>query len=160
TDEGIETNIVTVTHDTKKILGVTTVVVHDVVYRGGELKEDTLDWYAQDKGSNVWYFGELTRTYEGGEVTGIEGSWEAGLEGGKPGIIMKGNPQVNDVYRQEFSPGLVEDGAKVLALNQSVTVPYGSFTGCVQTGEFTPLEPETVDTFDQKFYAPGIGFIV
>ena len=30
------------------------------------------------------------------------GSWEAGVDSAKPGIIMKGNPQVGDAYRQEY----------------------------------------------------------
>src|SRR6476659_3926120 len=39
---------VTVTSDIKKILGVNCVVVHDQVKEGGEVTEDTYDWYAQD----------------------------------------------------------------------------------------------------------------
>ena len=56
-----ENNIVTVTHDIKKILGVNCEVVHDIIKEGGELSEDTHDWYAQDKFGNVWYFGEDTK---------------------------------------------------------------------------------------------------
>jgi hypothetical protein len=160
TEEGTEVNEVRVTRDTKQILGVTTMVVRDIVWLDGILKEDTLDWYAQDRTGNVWYFGELTLSYENGELAGIEGSWEAGKEGGKPGIIMKAQPQVGDAYRQEFSPGVVEDAAKVLALNKSVTVPYGSFTNCLKTSEFTPIEPDSMDSPDNKFYAPGVGFVL
>ena len=58
------------------------------------------------------------------------------------------------------SPGKVENAARVLALNQSVTVPYGSFNNCVETAEFTPVEPESLDAPDHKFYAPGIGFVL
>jgi len=69
---------------------------------------------------------------------------------------MKAHPQVGNLYRQEFSLGVAEDMAKVLSLNESVTVPYGSFTNCLKTREFTPLEP---DAKENKFYAPGVGFI-
>lgn len=160
TDEGTETNVVMVTDQTKQILGVTCTVLIDIVYLNGVLKEYTYDWYAQDRSSNVWYFGELTLTYENGQVASIEGSWEAGVDGGKPGLIMKGNPQVGDIYRQEFSPGTVEDAGQVVARGQSVTVPYGSFSQCLKTAEFTSVEPDSLDAPDQKFYAPGVGFVL
>src|SRR2546426_6457401 len=41
-------DVVYVTHNTKKIAGVTTVEVRDLVTESGVLTEDTLDWYAQD----------------------------------------------------------------------------------------------------------------
>src|SRR2546423_7198239 len=48
---------VTVTHETKVIMGVKCMVVHDVIAEEGEMKEDTYYWYAQDKQGTVWYFG-------------------------------------------------------------------------------------------------------
>src|SRR5438046_6915722 len=35
----------TVTHDTKTIMGVKCIVVHDIVSENGRVKEDTYDWY-------------------------------------------------------------------------------------------------------------------
>jgi len=78
-----------VTHNTKVIDGVTCVEVHDVVYAGGVLTEDTLDWFAQDKDGNVWYFGENTHELDGNEITSIDGSFKGGTNGAQPGIIMK-----------------------------------------------------------------------
>src|SRR5687767_5691628 len=46
---------VTVTGRTKTIMGIEARVVHDVVTEDGQVKEDTLDWYAQDRAGNVWY---------------------------------------------------------------------------------------------------------
>ena len=46
--------------------------------------------------------------------------------------------------------------ATVLALNKTVNVPFGSFQDCLETEEFTPLEPGAID---HKFYARGVGFI-
>jgi hypothetical protein len=37
------------TNDTKTIMGITCVVVHDQEYEDEQLIEDTFDWYAQDK---------------------------------------------------------------------------------------------------------------
>jgi hypothetical protein len=44
---------VTVTEQTRTILGVGTTVVHDVVTLDGSVIEDTFDWYAQDKAGNI-----------------------------------------------------------------------------------------------------------
>jgi len=156
TENGFEHNEVTVTSDTKKILGVTCVVVKDTVTVDGELEEDTLDWYAQDKQGNVWYFGENAKQYAGGLIIGIEGSWEAGVNGAQPGIVMEANPAVGDIYRQEFAPGEAEDMAEVLSLTEATTVPFGTYTNCLMTKEFSGLEP---DVTEHKFYAKGVGFI-
>lgn len=157
TEKGNEHVEVKVTHNTKVILGVTCIEVRDTGTVSGVLAEDTLDWYAQDKDGNVWYFGENALEYnENGEVVSIEGSWKAGVDCAKPGIIMKAHPQVGDLYRQEFALGEAEDMAEVLSLNESITVPFGSFTQCLETKEFSPLEP---DVLENKFYAPGVGNI-
>ncbi len=149
-------NPVEVTSDIKVILGVNCVVVHDQTYEGGNLVEDTFDWYAQDNEGNVWYFGEDTKEYEGGQVMSTAGSWEAGVSGAVAGIIMKADPQVGDRYQQEYLKGEAEDMAEVLALNETATVPYGSFTRVLRTKEWTPLEPGVEE---EKLYAPGIGLI-
>lgn len=156
-DEGLERVEIEVTHETRVILGVTCTVVHDVEFLNGEIVEDTVDWFAQDKAGNVWYFGELSLEFEDGQLIGIEGSWEAGVDSAKPGIVMKANPQVGDAYRQEFLLGEAEDMGKVIALGQSVSVPFGSLTGCVQTKDFTPLEPNALE---HKYYAPGLGKVL
>lgn len=146
-----------VTHNTKVLMGVTCVEIHDTVRLDGELEEDTLDWFAQDRQGNVWYFGENTHELADGLITTIAGSFQAGVNGAKPGIVMEAHPAVGDFYRQEFDLGNAEDDAEVVSLTASVTVPYGSFTGCLDTLETTPLEP---DLHEHKFYAPGVGQIL
>ncbi len=154
TSEGLEHNEVEVTQDTRTILGVTCVVVHDVVTVNGELTEDTLDFFAQDKAGNVWSFGENTKEVADGLVVSLKGTFTAGVDGAKPGIVMGAHPFVGEFHRQEFSLGVAEDVAEVISLNNSVTVPAGSFTGVVRTRETTPLEP---DMRESKFFASGVG---
>lgn len=148
-------NVVTVTKDTKLIMGVTCVVVHDTVIHNGALLEETFDWYAQDKQGNVWYFGEATKEFETNGKASANGSWEAGVNGAQPGIIMMGNPSPGKPYRQEYLAGEAEDMGQIVALNESVKVPYGSFTGCVRTKEWSMLEPGS----EKKWYARGIGVV-
>jgi len=147
----------TVTKETKVILGVTTTVVHHLAYEDGVLVEDTFDWYAQDVDGNVWYFGEDTKELdENGNVISTAGSWEAGVDGAQAGIIMEADPQVGDRYYQEFYRGEAEDQAKVLELNESICVRYGCFENVLVTREWTRLEPGVVEL---KYYAEGVGFI-
>jgi hypothetical protein len=147
---------VTVTGDTKVIMGVTTHVITDQVTVDGELTEDTVDWYAADNFGNVWYFGEETAEYENGEITSTEGSWEAGVDGAVPGIIMLAEPQVGDSYRQEYFAGEAEDVASVHAVDQKKTVPNGTYEKVLVTEDWSLLTP---DVHERKWYAPGIGVV-
>jgi hypothetical protein len=157
TTNGLEHDEFAVTHRTKVILGVTCVEVHDTVFTDGVLTEDTLDWFAQDTDGNVWYFGENTHELEDGLISTIDGSFTAGVNGDKPGIVMKAHPAVGDFYRQEFSLGNAEDFAETLSLTESVTVPAGSFNNCLKSQETTPLE---TDLLEDKFYALGVGNVL
>ena len=154
-EEGTELRVeVTVTSNVKDILGISATVVHDVVTEDGEVVEDTLDWYAQDVDGNIWYLGEDTAEYEDGEVVSTAGSWEHGVDGALAGILVEANPQVGDAYRQEYYAGEAEDEGRVLSLNESVEVPYGTFDGCLQTEDTTALEP---DVLEHKYYCMAIG---
>jgi len=148
-------DVTTVTSDTKTIMGVPCVVVHDQLTHKGQVKEDTFDWYAQDKEGNVWYFGEDTKEYLPGGRVKTEGSWTAGEGKNMPGIIMKAKPAPGVSYRQEYSPGNAEDMAEIMALHEKITVPYGSFDDCVRTKEWSLLEAGT----EKKWYARGVGVV-
>ena len=91
-DDEIERIEVTVTSEIRVVMGIDTLVVHDVASIDGEVIEDTFDWFAQDNDGNVWYMGEDSKEFEDGEFVGNEGSWEAGVSGALPGIVMLANP--------------------------------------------------------------------
>ena len=152
-DERID---VTVTPYTREVMGVTTVVVHDRVLADGALKEDTFDWYAQDRWGNVWYFGEETTEYEDGKPVSTAGSWEGGVDGAQPGIVMLADPRIGDRYRQEFYAGEAEDMARVISLDGVADVTAGTYAGLVVTEDTTPLDPSLVE---HKSYARGIGVV-
>jgi len=147
-----------VTDRTVIIDGVTCRVVHDKVFMHGVLQEDTFDYFAQDVEGNVWYFGEDTEELDSkGRVVSTAGTWRAGVDGAQPGVIMEAHPKVNDHYFQEVAAPIAQDEAIVLNLHEIVAVPFGKFTNCLQTKEFTQLEPGNVE---HKFYARGVGFIL
>jgi hypothetical protein len=157
TQDATEGDTVKVTSDTRNSMGVDCVVASDRVTEGGELTEQTYDWYAQDEKGNVWYFGEDSKEYENGKVKSTGGSWEAGKDGAEPGIIMPASPKVGKTYRQEYYKGEAEDMAKALKLDGSAKVPYGSFDHVLVTSEWTPLEPNVAE---HKYYAPGVGNVL
>jgi len=157
TSQGFIRTEFAVTTNTKLIDGVTCVEVHDQVFTDGALTEDTLDWFAQDKEGNVWYFGEDSEELVNGRVSSLGGSWQGGVNGASPGIVMEAHPKIGDFYRQEFLLNTAEDSAGVLDLNQTVTVPAGTFQHCLETKEITGLEPGALE---HKFYAPGIGNVL
>jgi hypothetical protein len=149
--------VVTVTAKTKRIAnGITARVVHDVATEGGEPVEVTDDWYAQDTCGSIWYLGEATKEYENGKVVSTEGSFEAGVDGAQPGIVMPAKPLVGMRYRQEHYVGHAEDRAEVLSRREQVEVPFGYFGRgrVVLTRELNPLEPKVLE---YKFYARGVG---
>lgn len=175
---GAETTTVEVLSDTKLIDGVTCIVVNDVVSVGGNPIEDTDDWYGQATNGDVWYCGELARDYETfagdtpptPELIEIEGSFKAGRDGDRPGVLMYFDPPVGDFYRQEWSLGNAEDAAEVLsddygwgndaeidALVPQALVEALCNDDCVVTRDFTPIEPGVEEI---KIYAYGIGPIL
>jgi hypothetical protein len=156
-DGELERIEVTVLAETRDILGITCTIVRDTVWVDGELVEDTFDWYAQDVDGNVWYMGEDVKDYENGEVVSTAGSWEAGVDGALPGIVMQADPQVGDTYRQEYYVGEAEDMAEVISLTETASVTYGDFEDVLVTSEWSPLSPGVVE---HKYYAQGVGLIL
>lgn len=151
-------DVVTVTHRTLTIAGAPCVVVRDLLYLAGRLRERTTDWYSQDGPGNVWYFGESTAELDrAGHVTSTEGSWRAGRNGAVAGIYMPAHPRVGAAGRQEHYPGHAEDHYRVVSLHASVAVPYRSTHSALLTEEWTPLEPGVLD---HKYYVAGIGTLL
>jgi hypothetical protein len=153
--EGRQRIVVTVTRRTKRIAnGVTARVVSDVATERGRPVEVTDDWYAQDRAGNIWYLGEATTEYEDGKTVSTEGSWEAGVDGAQPGVIMPARPRPGLRYRQEHYAGHAEDRGSIVSRREQVEVPAGHFRGVLMTRETNRLEPRVLEF---KFYARGVG---
>lgn len=161
-----ETIVVSVLNETKLVDGITCLVVRDVVEVDGELVEDTDDWFAQDTDGNVWYCGEEVKDYEYfdgdepplPELISDDGSFKAGRDGDKGGILLPAAPVVGDYYRQELSVGNAEDMIEIIAVDGTENALIASCNAtCLITRDFSPLDPEALEN---KYYAPGIGLIV
>ena len=136
-------------------MGIDATVVLDEVFSDGKPEERTFDWYAQDKHGNVWYLGEDSKNYEKGRWVRDDGSWEAGVGNGKPGIIMLAHPHRGDTYRQEYSPGHAVDQAKVLGKGGRVNTPFRSFGQTLLTREYSAIDKQ----YEKKWYARGVGVV-
>jgi hypothetical protein len=149
-------------------------VVQDTVYEGNRQEkkiEDTTDWYAEDSQHNVWYFGEIAQNFnEEGILENINGSWTAGVEGAKPGIVMFAYPDQHkgQTYRQEFALGEAEDMATIVkilneaefaAVQGAERVPAKYKTGktFLHTKDFSAFEPGVVE---DKYYASDVGNVL
>jgi len=167
TEDELILNEITITSDTVEILGVTCTVIYDVEWVSPDdganwyMTEETDDWHAWDNDGNVWYFGEDTVEYLYDENwdpagTSTEGSWEAGVGGALPGIVIPADPKQGMCYQQEYYEDEAEDMGKVLKLNAKVSIDYGEYEDCLKTKEWTPLEPGAIE---HKYYAPGVGLV-
>lgn len=149
------TNTITVTRDTRVIMGVTCVVVHETLTRNNRIAEEDYRWLAQHKDGTVWCFGTASRETSPGGMVSTEGSWEAGVKGAQPGIVMPGLPAPGKPYRQEFLYNVAENMGQIVATNDTATVPAGTFPGCVKTKEWSMMEAGT----ELKWYARNIGLV-
>lgn len=148
---------ITVLDDTKVVDGVTTRVVEEREWKDGKLHEVTRNYFAMCEATkDVFYFGEDVDYYENGKVVRHDGSWLAGKDGGKAGLIMAGAPKVGMKYFQEQAPGKAMDYAEIVSVNETCKTPAGTFASCLKVKEGNALEP---DAEEYKFYAPNIGLL-
>jgi hypothetical protein len=148
---------ITVLDETLKVDGVETRVVEERETENGQLVEVSRNYCAASKKTkDVYYFGEDVDMYQDGKVTGHGGSWRAGVNGAKFGLMMAGTPRVGDRYYQELAGDVARDRAEIVSLTESLETPAGKFTNCLKTEETTPLEPGVKE---YKVYAPGVGLI-
>jgi len=163
-DADTERNDIFATFLNKTILGVNTHVVRDTAYENGVLVEDTLDYYAQDKKGNVWYFGEAVLNYryddDGNYLsTDNAGQWLANGVNAFPGYIMP-TPEtieaLNNGWLQEFALGIAEDQADLISFKATADLDIGFFKDVLYTLDTTQLEP---DAREAKKFEPGVGLV-
>ncbi len=174
-----ERGVVEITSDTKLIAGVTCIVLRDLVYQDGLLKEATDDWFAAGRDGSTWYCGEEVKDYESfegdkprrPELVSRDGSFKHGQDGDKAGIIMPARPRAGQVYQEEFSLGNAEDVSEILSVNyafgaggaldnlvpRDLALRLCGNRDCVVTKNYSAMEP---GIYALKYYARGIGFFL
>ncbi|HKW01660.1 MAG TPA: hypothetical protein VJN96_17665 [Vicinamibacterales bacterium] len=156
-EHGDERLVVTVLADAKIVDGVTTRVVEERETNGADLVEVSRNYFAMSVRTNaVFYFGEDVDMYKGGKVVSHEGSWLAGVDGAKFGLMMPGLPLVKARYYQEIAPKVAMDRAEIVSVSERLQVPAGAFTNVVKTIETSQLE---AGPGEAKYYAEGVGLL-
>lgn len=166
-----ETIVVTVTDEVREILGVNCRIVVDIVLveEDGDLEavEVTDDYYALALNGDVHYCGEVARNFEDGALENLDGSFEAGRDYAKSGILIKAVPESGTGHRQEYLPGEAEDVIRYVNGELDTTSvgpgeggenPFFPCQGqCVKTEEFIPPEPGSGEF---KYFRKNVGFVL
>ena len=156
-EDGASRLVVTVLPDTKTVDGVATRVVEERESKGPELVEVSRNYFAMSVRTNaVFYFGEDVDMYKGGKVVSHEGSWVAGTNGAKFGLMMPGLPLVKARYYQEIAPRVAMDRAEIVSVTERLQTPAGTFTNVLKTIETSQLESGPGEA---KYYAAGVGLL-
>jgi hypothetical protein len=141
----------TVTDVVKQVDGVLTVAVLDQDIDAGQIAEQALDYFAQDKHGNVWYLGSYTESYEGGQFVNATDAWLAGVNGAIPGVAMMADPKKGmPGYIQASIPGRETLHAEVAKVGERKCVPFKCFSNTLAILE---------DGTEFKYYAQGVGGI-
>ena len=156
--EGGDTRLqITVLDETKMVDRVLTRVVEEREWKAGKLYEVSKNYFAMcEQTRDVFYFGEDVDFYENGKVVKHDGSWLAGTNGNRAGLMMPGTPKVNMKYYQEIAPGVAMDRAEIVGLNETCKTPAGTFSGCMKVKETSAIE---FFAKEYKYHAPGIGLV-
>jgi hypothetical protein len=174
-----EKSVETVLCDTKWInfdgRWIKTRVVEERAFEEEKLTEISRNYFAICKKTNaVYYFGEDSRDCDLTETGGFNpddesscadgsepeptGSWKAGVNGARPGLIMLGTPVKGGRYFQEIAEfdGAVDRGEIV-----DVGFEMGERLGCIEINDTNPTdEPPVCDLGeDVKIYCPGVGLV-
>ena len=158
-DEGGQPDLViTVEDETRMVDGVETRVVTEKESEKGEIVEVSRNYFAlcMPRG-DVFYFGEDVDDYKDGKIKGHHGEWLAGKDGARPGMVMPGDPKVGDEAYMEWAPGDAMDHFEVVAFEEKVETPAGTFTGALKVEETNPLEPGEAE---YKWYGRDVGLLV
>jgi hypothetical protein len=133
------TLVVTVEDTTYDIAGVATTPVGRTEPTG----ERVVDYFAQDRKGNVWWFGR-------------EGVWRAGDGGAEAGLAMPATPRVGDGWRAAYGPGLVDVRVTVESNDQSASAPAGRFRELLGIDVTDALAPGGER---RLFFARGVGLV-
>ncbi|RJP92396.1 MAG: hypothetical protein C4518_07015 [Desulfobacteraceae bacterium] len=158
--------VISVLREIKKIYipgfgNVITRVVEEREWEDGKLIEVSRNFFAIcPKTNSVFYFGEKVDDYEDGEIVGHGGSWEAGVDGAMPGIMMPGTFLLGSKYFQEYAPGVAVDRGENVGMGLEVETPAGTFTDCVKVIDTNPLDGVCeAEDGDEKIYSPRVGLV-
>jgi hypothetical protein len=146
---------------TARVAGVDVTAVEVADYHDGEFHDVTTDYFAQGPDGTVYYIGERVDEYANGKIISHEGTWLTGEHVDEPGVFLPAAVRVGDTFYQERVPGVAEERFTVIAVNQTLTTPAGTFDGCVRTEErnLTNVDGLLGGPTEQKVFCSGVGLV-
>ncbi|WP_110182829.1 hypothetical protein [Nocardioides solisilvae] len=117
--DGVRTEEARVT-GTRSVAGVTATEVRTARAGGAGPADLRVEWFAQDRGGNVWLLGE-------------QGVWEAGEDGAEAGLAMPADPRRGDGFARWAQEQEVRAVVLVGEREASATLPAGRFTDLLET---------------------------
>ncbi len=129
-------------------------IMEDREFEDGNLTEVTLDYIAQADNGAVCYMGEKVDEYSNGKVAGHKGAWLTGEHNALPGVLIPAHPKPGDKFHSENVPGIAVESDEVVSIDETVTVPAGTYKHCVKVKESVEGEES-----EYKYYAPGVGVV-
>jgi hypothetical protein len=151
---------VSILDETEMVGGTLTRVLEEREWVDSVLDEVSRNFLVECVGTeDVYYLGE---DVEDGEGNPLPDGWRAGMGGAMPGILFPGGAFLLGArYHQEIAPDVAMDRAENKEMGLEVTVPAGTFSGCVLVEDTNPLEdPKGKEPADPKVYCPGIGIVM
>lgn len=156
-EEGSTRMEIKVLDETKEIAGVTTRVVEEREWDKGKLHEVSRNYYAMcESTKDVIHFGEDVQHLVDGKVVKTEGTWIAGVNGNRPGLVVAGTPRLNHKYYQEIAPGVSMNRGEIVSLSETCKSPAGTFTKCMKVKGTSTMDTKKLE---YKYYAPNIGLV-
>jgi hypothetical protein len=153
---GIDSLKVTILEETRTVDGVDVGVLEQRETKDGKLVEVSRNFFATDRNTgDVYYFGEDVDNYKDGRIIGQESAWRSGEKGARFGLMIPGRPQKGDRFYQEIAPRVAMDRVEIVATDETVRTPAGTFEHCVHLKETTPLDGDV----SHKWHAPGVGMV-
>jgi hypothetical protein len=154
-NDGREEVEITVDDVRREIMGVSATSVTTRSFFADGHVEESFDYYAQDSAGNVWHLGESICVWDGAQCVSDEGSFEWGINGALPGMVMPAQPEVDgQPYYQELWAGHAETIGEVTAIGVSTEVAAGSYDDCVRIRQTSSLDP-LLD--EDRTYCAGVG---
>ncbi len=150
--------ISTMTDVVRIIDGIPAVAMLDQFTDSGEVSQVGMDYFALDKGGNVWMMGSYSEDYEGGEYTNVDEAWLGTGSGGETGIQMPASVTMETPRWFIHSPDEEENPTlgEPVSIGETTTVSFGEFRDviAIREGQEGAIDNEV------KYYAPAVGVIL
>jgi hypothetical protein len=149
--------LTTVLAETENIAGVETRAIESVEMSAGMPRRVTRQYVALDKPTgDVYGFGRRVDRYDGWRDGGHAGSWRAGENGARYGMVVPGKPTVGQRFYQSLAPRVATDRLELVSVDESLKVPAMRFEKCLKALE---TKPGNSKRSTEKYFAPGVGAI-